>query len=120
LFVPAERQEATDETVVTFRETSANPTPAIQFWFYPGERIGKEFIYPKDQALRIAQRSGGTVLSEEGRVTADPQTSAAPITASGAERERTSTPPENDAREAAVRTEEDRRSAGGWDGNAFH
>jgi hypothetical protein len=68
LFVPAERQEATGDTVVTFREASADATPAVQFWFYPGERIGKEFIYPKDQAVRIAQRTGVTVLTEEGRV----------------------------------------------------
>jgi hypothetical protein len=44
--------------------------PAVQFWYYPGEKIGKEFIYPKDQALRIAQRTGAAVLTEEGPVTA--------------------------------------------------
>ena len=70
LFVSAERQEATGDTVVTFREAGANTTPAVQFWFYPGERIGKEFMYPKDQAMRIAQRTGGTVLTEDGPVNA--------------------------------------------------
>lgn len=73
LFVPAERQEVTGDTVVTFRETAANTTPAVQFWFYPGEKIGKEFIYPKDQALRIAQRTGATVLTEDGPITAGAQ-----------------------------------------------
>lgn len=78
LFVPAERQEATGDTVVTFREASADTTPAVQFWFYPGEKIGKEFIYPKDQATRIAQRTGATVLTEEGPVNAgNAQASAA-------------------------------------------
>ena len=77
LFVPAERLEATGDTVVTFRETAAKTTPAVQFWYYPGERIGKEFIYPKDQALQIAGRTGEGVLTEEGRVTADAQASAA-------------------------------------------
>ena len=70
LFVSAERPEVTGDTVVTFRETSAASTPAVQFWYYPGEKIGKEFIYPKDQALRIAQRTGATVQTEEGPVTA--------------------------------------------------
>jgi len=70
LFVSAERPEVTGDTVVTFRETSAASTPAVQFWYYPGEKIGKEFIYPKDQALRIAQRTGATVQSEGGPVTA--------------------------------------------------
>ena len=83
LFVPAERQDVTGDTVVTFRETAANTTPAVQFWYYPGEKIGKEFIYPKDQAMRIAQRSGVAVLSDGGRVEASAQTAtatAAPVT----------------------------------------
>ena len=70
LFVPAERPEVTGDTVVTFRETNAASTPAVQFWYYPGEKIGKEFIYPKDQAQRIAARTGATVKTEEGPVTA--------------------------------------------------
>jgi hypothetical protein len=71
LYVPAERKEVSGDTIVTFRETSAGATPAVQFWYYPGELIGKEFIYPKDQALRIAQRTGATVQTEDGPVTAD-------------------------------------------------
>lgn len=70
LFVAAERQEVTGDTVVTFKETNAAATPAVQFWYYPGEKIGKEFIYPKDQAQRIAARTGATVRTEEGPVTA--------------------------------------------------
>jgi hypothetical protein len=76
LFIPAERQEVTGDTVVTFRETAANTTPAVQFWYYPGEKIGKEFIYPKDQAMRIAQRTGVGVMTEDGRVTAGGQVAA--------------------------------------------
>jgi hypothetical protein len=77
LFVSAERPEVTGDTVVTFRETSAASTPAVQFWYYPGEKIGKEFIYPKDQALRIAQRTGATVLTDDGPVTATAQAEVA-------------------------------------------
>ena len=76
LYVPAERREVTGDTVVTFREASANITPAIQFWFYPGEKIGKEFMYAKDQAERIAQRTGVSVLTEDGRVEPAEQTAA--------------------------------------------
>jgi hypothetical protein len=77
LFISAERPEVTGDTVVTFRETSAASTPAVQFWYYPGEKIGKEFIYPKDQALRIAQRTGATVQSDDGPVTARAQAEVA-------------------------------------------
>jgi hypothetical protein len=76
LFVPAERQEVTGDTVVTFRETAANTTPAVQFWYYPGEKIGKEFVYPKDQAMRIAQRTGVAVMTEDGPVTAEANVAA--------------------------------------------
>ena len=68
LFVPAERPEASQDTVVMFRETAAGRTPSVQYWYYPGERIGKEFVYPKDQAVKIAQRTQQTVLSTEGEI----------------------------------------------------
>jgi hypothetical protein len=47
-----------------FRETREGATPAVQFWYFPGEKVGKEFIYPKDQAERIAARTGADVRSE--------------------------------------------------------
>jgi hypothetical protein len=68
LFVQAERPEVTGETVVMFRETREGTTPAVQFWYFPGERIGKEFVYPKDQAERIAARTGADVRIEGGVV----------------------------------------------------
>ncbi len=66
LFVQAERPEVTQENVVMFRETPAGTTPAVQYWYFPGERIGKEFVYPKDQATRIAAATGSNVLTSEG------------------------------------------------------
>src|SRR5687768_13020344 len=56
-FVQAERPQVSSETVITFKETREGTTPAVQYWYFPGERIGKEFIYPKDQATRIAART---------------------------------------------------------------
>lgn len=79
LFIQAERPEVSGETVVTFRETTAGATPAVQFWYYPGEKIGKEFVYPKDQAMRMAARTGATVQSVDGAITADAE--IVPITA---------------------------------------
>src|SRR5687767_2786826 len=68
LFVQAERPEVTSENVVMFKETREGSTPAVQFWYFPGEKIGKEFIYPKDQAERIAARTGLDVRTESGIV----------------------------------------------------
>lgn len=65
-FVQAERPQVTEDTVVMFKETREGATPAVQFWYFPGEKIGKEFIYPKDQAERIAARTGAKIRTEEG------------------------------------------------------
>jgi hypothetical protein len=60
-FVQAERPRVSEDTVVMFKETREGTTPAVQFWYFPGEKIGKEFIYPKEQAKRIAARTGARV-----------------------------------------------------------
>ena len=69
-FAPAQRERATDETMVMFKEAREGLTPAIQYWYVPNDRVGKEFIYPKDQAQKIAARTGQTVRSEEGPIQA--------------------------------------------------
>ena len=76
LFVQAERPEVSHDTVVMFRETAAGQTPAIHYWYYPGERSGKEFVYPKDQAVKIAARTHENVLSTEGDVSPQSQVSS--------------------------------------------
>ena len=63
-FVQADRPRVTEETLVMFKETREGSTPAVQYWYFPGEKIGKEFIYPKDQAERIAARTGVQVRSD--------------------------------------------------------
>lgn len=80
LYVPAQRQEPSGETVITFGETAAGSAPAIQYWYYPGETIGKEFIYPEDQAMAIAERTGATVMTEGGPVSAGGTAGAAATT----------------------------------------
>ena len=69
-FAPSERERTSDETMVMFKEAREGTTPAVQYWYFPNEKIGKEFIYPKDQAQKIASRTNQTVRSEEGPVTA--------------------------------------------------
>jgi hypothetical protein len=68
LFVQAERPDVSQDTVVMFKETAAGTTPAVHFWYYPGEKIGKEFVYPKDQAVKLAARTNERVLSTEGEI----------------------------------------------------
>jgi hypothetical protein len=65
LTIPDRRMEATGDPVVKFLETPAGAPAAIRTWFYPGDVTGDEFIYPKDQAMRIARATNQTVLSSD-------------------------------------------------------
>jgi len=63
LTISNERMEPTDKPVVMFKETAAGQSPAVQAWFYPGDRYGEEFVYPHDQAMKIAKASHQPVLA---------------------------------------------------------
>ena len=69
-FIPKNRtteelSAANGKPVVMFKEVPEGFTPAIQYYFYPTETIGKEFIYPKAQALKIAAATHQTVLATD-------------------------------------------------------
>jgi hypothetical protein len=48
--LPDERLTPTDRPVVTLDERSVGSPELIKAWFYPGNAIGHEFVYPKEQA----------------------------------------------------------------------
>jgi len=48
------RQTSTGHTVITFGETETCGPMAIKSWFFPGEKYGQRFVYPKDKAAEIA------------------------------------------------------------------
>lgn len=64
--LPQIRLRPSDDAEVRFLETPANQAPAIATWWYPGERTGWEFIYPREQARRLAQASKTNVLTTAG------------------------------------------------------
>jgi hypothetical protein len=69
LAIPAQRQDPPSEPEVRFMEAAANMPPAIRTWWYPGRTIGHEFIYPKDQARRLAARQAEPVLTVDSAAT---------------------------------------------------
>jgi cobalamin biosynthesis Mg chelatase CobN len=71
---PAERFEAASQPEVRFMETAKGMPAAIKTWWYPGERSGYEFIYPKDQARILAQGATQPVLTTEAQTTTTEQT----------------------------------------------
>jgi len=62
LAIPNYRLQATDKTVITFRERPAGQPEALRAWFYPGRNWGDEFVYPKAMALELAKSTNTPVL----------------------------------------------------------
>jgi hypothetical protein len=61
--IPAQRNEARGDAVVTFSETPANQAPALRFWYFAGEKAGNEFAYPRDKAIEIARATHESVMA---------------------------------------------------------
>jgi hypothetical protein len=56
-----------DEPQVRFLETPAAngvaASNAIKIWFYPGNTVGHEFIWPRDKAMQLARATSQSVLT---------------------------------------------------------
>jgi hypothetical protein len=63
--LPNDRLTAADQTVVMFGERPTGIPQAIKVWFYPGNPVGEEFIYPEAEALRLADAYHTTVLASD-------------------------------------------------------
>jgi hypothetical protein len=63
LTIPVQRTEPAAEPEIRFMETPEGHAPAIKAWWYPGNTIGWEFIYPREQALKLAKAASGSVLT---------------------------------------------------------
>lgn len=88
--ISAQRPRPSDEAELRFMETPAGQPTAVKTWWYPGNTIGREFIYPKSQARRLAQATNQTVLTTKADTVSDDQmktTDLAYVSASGQETE---------------------------------
>src|SRR5262245_50744023 len=63
LAIPDQKLEPSDKPVVMFAERPAGTPQAVRAWFYPGDTIGNEFVYPRNQAMTIARETHQSVLS---------------------------------------------------------
>ena len=61
--IPAQRSDVPESPEVRFMETAVNTPNALKTWWYPGKSLGYEFIYPKEQALRLAKTASVPVLT---------------------------------------------------------
>jgi len=81
--IPAERLEPASSPEVHFMETASGTPAAIRTWWYPGERRGYEFIFPKEQARRLAMGASQSVLTTDAQTTTTEQTNTADLSRVG-------------------------------------
>ena len=55
LSIPASRPDVPKEPEVSFMETAAGMPAAVKIWWQEGSALGHEFVYPKEQVLRLTQ-----------------------------------------------------------------
>ena len=79
LTINAERPRPSDDAELRFLETPAGQPAAVKTWWYPGNTIGREFIYPKSQARRLAQATNTTVLTTQAESVTNEQMQTADL-----------------------------------------
>jgi hypothetical protein len=79
LTISAQRPKPSDDAELRFLETPAGAPAAVKTWWYPGNTIGREFIYPKSQARRLAQATNTTVLTTRAESVTDDQMKTADL-----------------------------------------
>jgi hypothetical protein len=69
--IPDYRLKSTSETVIKFGEVPAGSPEVMRAWFYPGNTVGEEFVYPKPRATQLARASRTIVPALAGDVAGD-------------------------------------------------
>jgi len=75
LAVSAWRDQPADNTILTFYEMPRGMPEVLRTWFYPGDTIGQEFIYPAKRWREIAEltkRAHETVVAQSTPVPVAP------------------------------------------------
>lgn len=72
-----------NKQILTFYEGKNGQPQAMRKWFWPGDTNGQEFLYPKDQAARIAANTGDKVPEGKLPTVAESGQSLTPDNANG-------------------------------------
>ena len=72
--IPDTRRDPAKDATVAFYETPRGTAAAVKSWWYPGETIGYQFIFPRNQAIKIAKDTGKPVLTTKTEAPTSPVT----------------------------------------------
>jgi hypothetical protein len=71
LAIPDYHLKTPDKPIITFEERAAGAPEAIKAWFYPGDRYGHDFVYPKVKAMALATANNQPVASMPNELAAN-------------------------------------------------
>jgi hypothetical protein len=74
-----QRRDPPKDATVVFYESPRGTPAAVKSWWYPGETIGYQFIYPRSQAKQIAKNTGQPVLTTKTESTKSEETKSAEL-----------------------------------------
>jgi len=69
--IPMELPKAPEKPIIRFKEQAPGAPPAIEAWFYPGNNIGHEFVYPRQKAFELAKANNQNVASMPNNLAAN-------------------------------------------------
>jgi hypothetical protein len=69
LAIADKRLKPTGETVIKFAERPVGDPVALRAWFFPGDVYGHEFVYPHDEAMKLAKANNESVFSTHSDLT---------------------------------------------------
>ena len=75
-----QRLDPAKDATVSFYEAARGTPAAVKSWWYPGETIGYQFIYPRPQAKQLAKATGQPVLTTKTESTKSEETKSAELT----------------------------------------
>jgi hypothetical protein len=59
----------TGKTILKFAKTAPGSPEVLRAWFYPGDTYGHQFIYPHDEAVKLAKANNVTVFATPSDLT---------------------------------------------------
>jgi hypothetical protein len=71
LAIPDYHMRPSSKALIKFHERPAGEPLAIKAWVYPGRSFGHEFVYPKKQAVQLAQLNNTAVPAMPTELTSD-------------------------------------------------
>ena len=78
--IPDQRLDPVQDPTVSFYETPRGAPAAVKSWWYPGESIGYQLIYPRAQAKQIAKQTEKAVLTTKSESTKSEETKSGELT----------------------------------------